>query len=133
MRPDGWSRQRGRMTAPNNEQVRHFAVDLVAATATEMLLAKVAKRLTKGPSKPPRRYIRRAIGAVLSELVAEGLADLYWQRRRLRAEVDRRIVEARIGAAQRAKPTGIPSQRSVPPSETLAAELASATDRSSLG
>jgi len=121
------------MTAPNNEQVRHFAVDLVAATATEMLLAKVAKRLAKGPSKPPRRYIRRAIGAVLSELVAEGLADLYWQRRRLRAEVDRRIVEARIGAARHAKPTAIPSQRSAAASETLAAELASATDRSTVG
>jgi len=120
------------MTAPNNDQIRHFVVDLAAATATEMLLAKVAKRLTKGPSKPPRRYVRRVAGAVLSELVAEGLADLYWQRRRLRAEVDRRIVDVRVGA-RHAKPTGVPSQRSAPASETLAAELASATDRSSVG
>jgi len=99
------------MTAPNNDQVRHFAVDLVAATATEMVLARLARRLKNGPSRPSRRYFRRAVGAVLSELVAEGLADLYWQRRRLRAEVDRRIIEAQVGA-RKAKLPVIPSQRS---------------------
>ena len=98
------------MTAPTNDQVRHFAIDLAAAAATEMVLARIARRLKNGPSRPHRRFIRRAAGAVLSELVAEGLADLYWQRRRLRAEVDRRIVEARVGAGHAALPV-IPSQR----------------------
>lgn len=98
------------MTAPNNDQVRRFAVDLVAAAATEMLLARIARRLKNGPAHPSRRYIRRAAGAVLSELVAEGMADLYWQRRRLRAEVDRRLISARVGA-RHAKLPVIPSQR----------------------
>jgi hypothetical protein len=111
------------MTAPTNDQVRHFAVDLVAATATEMLLARVARRLRNGPSHPSRRYVRRAVGAVLTELVAEGMADLYWQRRRLKAEVDRRIVEARVGA-RHAKLPVIPSQRSA-----LADELQPAADQ----
>src|SRR3954452_6335544 len=99
------------MTAPTNDQVRHFAIDLVAAAATEMVLARLARRLKNGPSRPHRRYLRRAAGAVLSELVAEGMADLYWQRRRLRAEVDRRIIEARVGAREAKLPV-IPSQRS---------------------
>lgn len=109
------------MTAPNNDQVRHFAVDLLAAAATEMVLARLARRLRYGSSHPSRRYLRRAAGAVLSELVAEGMADLYWQRRRLRAEVDRRIIEARVGP-RHAKIPVIPSQRSAP-AETLADEL----------
>jgi len=124
MRPDGRTRQRGDMTMPHNEQVRRVAVDLVAATATELLLARIARRLSKGPTRPHRRYVRRAAGAILSEMVAEGLADLYWQRRRFRAEVDRRLVEARVNARHRKSPV-IPSQRAAP-AQQLAAELAPA-------
>lgn len=119
------------MTAPTNDQVRHFAIDLVAAAATEMVLARLARRLKNGPSRPHRRYLRRAAGAVLSELVAEGMADLYWQRRRLRAEVDRRIIEARVGAREAKLPV-IPSQRSAP-AETLVVELEPAADRLTVG
>src|SRR3954449_7869065 len=86
------------MTAPTNDQVRHFAIDLAAAAATEMVLTRIARRLKNGPAHPSRRYVRRGAGAILSELIAEGMADLYWQRRRLRAEVDRRIIQARVGA-----------------------------------
>jgi len=104
------------MTAPRNDQVRHFAVDLLAATATEMALARFARRLKHGPAHPSRRYVRRVAGAILSELVAEGVADLYWQRHRLRAEVDRRIVESRVSGHHARLPV-IPSQRSVPAGE----------------
>ena len=120
------------MTAPSPGQVRHFAVDMVAATATELLLARIARRLKNGPSRPSRRYVRRVAGAVLSELVAEGLADLYWQRRRLRAEVDRRIIEARVGARHARRRPVIPSQRSAPAQE-LAAELGPAADHLTVG
>jgi len=115
------------MTAPSNDQVRRFAVDLAAAAATEMVLARLARRLKHGPAHPSRRYIRRAAGAVLSELLAEGMADLYWQRRRLRAEVDRRIIEARVGM-HHAKLPVVPSQRSA-----LADELEPAADRLTVG
>lgn len=104
------------MTAPNNDQVRRLAVDVVAATATELMLARLARRLKNGRARPSRRYIRRAAGAILSELVAEGLADLYWQRRRLRAEVDRRLISASVGA-RHAKLPVIPSQRPAPAGE----------------
>lgn len=114
------------MTAPSNEQVRHFAIDLVAAAATELLLAKIARRLANGPSRPSRRYVRRAAGAVLSELVAEGLADLYWQRRRFRVEIDRRVVAARVDARHAKRPV-IPSQRPAP-AERVATDLALAAD-----
>ena len=110
------------MAVPNNEQVTHLAVELIGATATELLLARIARRLTKGRARPSRRYVRRMAGAVLSELVAEGLADLYWQRRRFRAEVDRKLIEARVGARHRQPPV-IPSQRSAPAQER-AVELA---------
>jgi hypothetical protein len=120
------------MTAPSTEQVRHFAVDLVAATITELLLARLARRLREGPAHRGHRYIRRAAGAVISELVAEGVADLYWQRRRLRAEVDRRIVAARI-EARHAKRHQIPTPRSVPATERLAAELAPVGDGLTVG
>lgn len=116
------------MTAPTNDQVRHFAVDLAAAAATEMVLARIARRLKNGPAHPSRRYIRRIAGAVLSELLAEGMADLYWQRRRLRAEVDRRIVEARVKGRRQVVLPDIPSQRSA-----LAEELEPAADRLTVG
>ena len=116
------------MTAPTNDQVRHFAVDLAAAAATEMVLARIARRLKNGPSRPSRRYIRRVAGAVLSELLAEGMADLYWERRRLRAEADRRIVEARVKGRRQVVLPDIPSQRSA-----LAEELEPAADRLTVG
>ena len=61
-------------------------------------------RLKNGPAHPSRRYIRRVAGAILSELIAEGMADLYWQRRRLRAELDRHIVNARIQGRRQVVP-----------------------------
>ena len=115
------------MTAPTNDpandKVRQFAMELAAATASEMVLTRIARRLKNGRSRPSRRYVRRFAGAVLSELIAEGMADLYWERRRLRAEVDRRIIEARVNQRHVTLPN-IPSQRSA-----LANELEPAADR----
>ena len=97
--------------------MRHLAIDIAAGAATELVLARIARRLKNGPSHPSRRYLRRAVGAVLSELLAEGMADLYWQRRRLRAEVDRRVVAARVEAHHAHHHPRIPSQRGAPVEE----------------
>ena len=122
MRDRPISRQRGGMTAPTNDQLRRLAIDLAAAAAAEMVLARVAHRLKHGRAHPSRRYVRRAAGAILSELLAEGMSDLYLQRRRLRAEVDRRIVSAQVEAhhAKRAR-ARVPAQRSAPIQETTPA------------
>jgi hypothetical protein len=91
-------------------QLRALALDVAGSVITELALARVARRLREGKAKPSKRRVRRFAGAVMSEVAAMAAADLYWQRRRLRAQVDRRLASAALDAVE-AMHAHIPQQR----------------------
>ena len=102
------------MSSPNDMttklQVRGLAFDVMGAVATELLLARLARRLKRGKPEPSRRHVHRFAGAVLSEIAAEAAANAYWQRRRLRAHIDRRLA-ASAAAAITGPAAHVPGQR----------------------
>ena len=83
---------------PTKLQVRGLAFDVMGAVATELLLARLARRLKRGKAEPSGRHAHRFVGAILSEIAAEAAANAYWQRRRLRAHIDRRLAASALGA-----------------------------------
>jgi len=70
------------------QQARDIAVDFAASAALEIVMIKLAGRLKNGPKHPHRRPVRRLAGALLSEIAAQGAAEIWWQRRRMRSALE---------------------------------------------
>ena len=85
--------------------------EAAVALLVEAALVRFADRLKNGRRHPSHRYLRRALGAVLSELAAEGVAFTYAQRRQARAVIDRRVARDKLAAHEQTL-ARIPSQRS---------------------
>ena len=73
---------------PTKQQARDIAVDFAASAALEIVMIKVAGRLRNGPKHPHRRPVRRLMGALLSEIAAQGAAEIWWQRRRMHSALE---------------------------------------------
>jgi hypothetical protein len=84
------------VSTPSKEQIEALVIDVVGLAVVEAALVRLARRLRKGRAKPRRRWLSRAAGAVLSELLAEGTAEANWQRLRMRAAVDRRLAASSV-------------------------------------
>jgi hypothetical protein len=81
------------------EQIQVLVIDVVGLALVEAALIRLARRLKNGRTKPRRRWVSRAAGAVLSELLAEGAAEANWQRLRMRAAVDRHLAASSVALA----------------------------------
>ena len=95
---------------PTKEQVRKIAVDFAASAAMEILMLKLAGRLKNGPARPPRRIVRRLVGAALSELAAQGAQEIWWQRRRMNTAIEHAVASQSV-APRSTEPTVPPSRR----------------------
>ena len=95
---------------PTKEQVRKIAVDFAASAAMEIVMLKLAGRLKNGPARPPRRIVRRLVGAALSELAAQGAQEIWWQRRRMNTAIEHAVASQSV-APRSTAPTMAPSRR----------------------
>jgi len=93
-------------------QARDIAVDFAASAALEIVMIKLAGRLRNGPRHPHRRPVRRLAGALLSELAAQGAAEIWWQRRRMRSALEH-AAAAQSVAPRSMVPTPPPRQAHV--------------------
>jgi hypothetical protein len=112
---------------PTKDQVRNVAVDFLVSAALEIAMIKLAGRLKNGPAHPDRRPLRRLAAAMLSELAAQGTAELYWQRRRMHSALEHAAASESVAPRNKvpASPPGrarvqLPEQRQ--PEPTLVRE-----------
>jgi hypothetical protein len=92
------------------EKLREAVIEAAVAILVEAALLRFADRL-KGQHRPShRRFLRRAFGAVISELVAEGFAVSYAQRRRARAAFEWRLAREQESGRTLTLPP-VPAQR----------------------
>jgi len=95
---------------PTKDQARKVAIDFAASAALEIVMLKLAGRLKNGPARPPRRALRRLAGAVLSELAAQGAAEIWWQRRRMNSAIEHAVASQSV-APRSTVPTVTPTRR----------------------
>lgn len=65
---------------PSTKRVLVLVVDGAGAVAVELTLTELAHRLTQGTTTPLRRWVGRALGSVVLELVASGAAPQLWRQ-----------------------------------------------------
>ena len=94
---------------PTKQQLRDIAVDFAASAALEIAMIKFAGRLKHGPKHPHRRPVRRLAGALLSELAAQGAAEIWWQRRRMHSALEHAAASQSV--APRSTVTSVPPRR----------------------
>jgi len=97
---------------PTKDQVRNVAFDFAVSAALEIAMIKLAGRLKNGPARPPRRPVRRLAGALLSELAAQGAAELWWQRRRMHSAIEHAAASQSV-APRNLAPTTAPRRARV--------------------
>ena len=92
---------------PSKKQFGTAVFDLAASAALELAVAKLGRRLKRSRGNARPGLVRRTLAAVVTELVAEGATEMYWQRRHLRARVDKRLAADRMAIHE----VRVPAQR----------------------
>lgn len=76
------------MSTPLKAEIQGIVIDSVGLAVADAAMLRLTRRLREGRTKPRRRWVGRASGAVLSELVAVDPAEESWQRLRRVTIVD---------------------------------------------
>jgi len=92
---------------PSKRQFGTAVFDLAASAALELAVAKLGRRLKRSRGNAHPGLVRRTLAAVVTEPVAEGATAIYWQRRHLRARVDKRLAADRTAIHE----MRVPAQR----------------------